>query len=165
MLHLIAAVSLNDVIGKDGKIPWYLPEDLHHFRELTLGHTVIMGRRTFESIGHGLPGRENIVLSTTLQKAEGCTIATSWDEVWRLTANADEIFIIGGESLYRHAMDRAERIHLTRVNVTIEDGDAFFPKIPESDYRETERLEFVAEGEAMPGFAFIEYQRIGLPEQ
>lgn len=127
MLNIIAAVSDNGVIGNNGVIPWHLPEDLAHFRELTTGHTVIMGRKTWDSIGHALPDRTNIVVTTQDKTFEGAQTAHSLDEAIEM-ADTDEVFIIGGGEIYKQAMDKADRLYITRVHITVE-GDSRFPEI------------------------------------
>lgn len=127
MVNIIAAVSDNGIIGDNGVIPWHLPEDLAHFRKLTTGHTVIMGRKTWDLIGHALPNRRNIVVTTQDKTFEGAQTAHSLDEAIEM-ADTDEVFIIGGGEIYKQAMDKADRLYITRVHVTVK-GDTFFPEI------------------------------------
>jgi dihydrofolate reductase len=133
---MVVAASSNNVIGRGGALPWRLPQDLRRFRQLTLGKPIVMGRRTFESIGHPLPGRRNIVVSRKPGlNIDGCEVANSPAAALAL-ARADaprEVIIIGGEKLYRDFLQHAERIHMTRVHATI-DGDAFFPELPADDW-------------------------------
>lgn len=126
---IIAAMSRNRVIGRHGKIPWHLPADLRRFRELTTGQTIIMGRKTFESIGKALPGRSTIVVSRDISfTAIGCRVARSVEEA--LSLGGDRLlFICGGGEIYRKALDIADVIYLTVIDVEI-DGDTFFPEIP-----------------------------------
>jgi dihydrofolate reductase len=125
-LSLIVARARGGVIGIAGKLPWHLPEDLRWFREHTLGHTVIMGRKTFESIGKPLPKRENIVVSRNLAfRAEGCTIVGSLDDALRSAASEPQPFVIGGEALYGEALPLASYLYITEIDKTY-DGDAFF---------------------------------------
>lgn len=127
MITIIAAVSENGVIGRAGKIPWSLPEDQRRFRELTWGHTLIMGRRTFEEIGRPLPGRRTILLSRTRKiETELCRTAESLEEALDMAAGEPEIFIAGGSRVYEEGLRYADRIHLTVVQRHVE-GDAFFP--------------------------------------
>lgn len=129
-LSIIAAVSDNNVIGRGGDLPWRLRADLRRFKALTTGHTVIVGRKTHESIvrrlGRPLPDRRTIVLSRTPGRAEGCEVVTSWDEALERVRGEDEGFVIGGAEIYRLALPHADRIYLTRVHVDVR-GDAFFP--------------------------------------
>lgn len=134
---LIVARSRNGAIGKDGGLPWRLPADLAHFKRTTLGHPVIMGRRTWESIGRALPGRRNLVVSRRPGfVAEGAEVVPSLTEAWRAVAGADEAFIIGGAQLYAEALPDADRIYLTEV-IGEAEGDTFFPALPTQDWRET----------------------------
>jgi len=132
-ISLIVAMARNRVIGRDGALPWHLPEDLRHFRELTMGKPIVMGRLTHESIGRPLPGRDNIVVSRNREwSVPGCEVVGSLDaalERAALLAGADgEVMIIGGARIYAAALPRAERIYLTRVEDDI-DGDTRFPEL------------------------------------
>lgn len=139
MLSLIVAAGENNEIGKHGKMPWYLPADLRHFKTVTLGKPVIMGRRTFESIGKPLPGRRNIVVTRdTSWQAEGCEAAHSLPEALVMAAGEPELMLIGGGQLYREALPRAQRIYLTRVHGTF-DADTFFPLLDGGQWREIAR--------------------------
>ncbi|MDT8448760.1 MAG: dihydrofolate reductase [Wenzhouxiangellaceae bacterium] len=123
---LVAALGRNRVIGVDGRMPWHLPADLKRFKAVTMGHPLVMGRRTFESIGRALPGRRNIVVSRTLVRAPaGCELAGSLDEALEL-AGDDTAMLIGGGELYRASLPRATRMELTLVDARPE-GDAHFP--------------------------------------
>jgi dihydrofolate reductase len=154
IISIIAAMADNRVIGRGGAIPWDIPADRRRFRELTMGHPVIMGRKTFESIGRPLPGRTNIVLSRKPDfRAEGCIVANSLEDALRACCGAEDVFICGGEELYRQALPMADRIFLTVVHHPCS-GDAYFPPLP-ADYVETERSE-CAEGEPC---TFIVYGR------
>ena len=127
-IYLIAAVALNRAIGKDNKLLYHLPKDLKRFKELTTGHTIIMGRRTFESLPHGaLPNRRNIVLSHSDREFEGCEHYTSLEDALAHCADDEEVFIIGGESLFDQTINMADRMYLTEVEDYPEGADAFFP--------------------------------------
>jgi len=129
-LSLIAAMAHNGVIGKDGRMPWHLSEDRKRFRKTTMGHPVIFGRKTYESIGYPLEGRKTIVLTRDLSyRRQGIVIAHSIDEAIAACAGADEAFIGGGESVFLQTIPFADRIYLTIVHADHE-GDAFFPDIP-----------------------------------
>ncbi|PCI40116.1 MAG: hypothetical protein COB53_01935 [Elusimicrobia bacterium] len=157
IISLIAAVSDNSVIGKDNALPWGLHEDLKRFKSLTVGHTIVMGRRTYESIGRALPRRRNVILTTNPDwKAEDADRAGSLAEAIGMAsvANETELFIIGGERVYRDAMSRADRIYLTRVSGEFE-GDAFFPEFDASQFDEVEREEH----SGPPPFVFLTLQR------
>lgn len=152
-LHLIAAVARNRVIGCNGQIPWNIPGDLQHFKELTMGHTVIMGRRTFASIGRPLPGRENIIVTSTLYEIPGCIIVRSLAEALEL-ASREIIFIIGGQQLYKEALPLAEYLDLTFVDAEPE-GDTFFPEVNWNDYEEVSREQHAGE----PAYTFVTYRK------
>ena len=160
MLSLIAAVARNRVIGMDNALLWHLPEDMRHFRETTRGKPVIMGRKTWESLPESfrpLPGRLNIVVSRNpAYQAPGATLVGSVDEAIRCAGEAKEIFVIGGEELYRQAMPRADRLYLTEIDAEFS-GDAFFPEVSEQEWQEVSRR--AQEGDALPAFSFVTYQR------
>ena len=140
IVSLIVAMSENRVIGREGGIPWDLPADRRRFRELTTGHTLVMGRRTFESIGRPLPGRRTIVLSRTPGfTAPGCEVAPSLAAALALCAGEEELFVCGGAGVYREAMALADRIYLTLVHREVA-GDTFFPPVPD-DFAEMGREE------------------------
>jgi len=130
-ISLIAAMAKNRVIGRAGGIPWVLPGDLARFKDLTMGYPLIMGRRTYLSIGRPLPGRRTLVLSRQADfQAPGCLVLDSLERALKDVWDYDEVFICGGEELYRQALPLAERIYLTRLDREIE-GDTFFPEFPE----------------------------------
>lgn len=136
---IISALDRNGLIGAGNALPWHLPADLAHFRQLTLGHAVIMGSRTWESLPKKpLPGRQNIVLSRSMSKdmAE-CDVARNLDEALNI-ADGEHVFIIGGASVYEQALPLADRLYLTRIDAVFE-GDTYFPKIDEDAWQETER--------------------------
>lgn len=138
-LSLIAALAANGVIGAGNALPWRLPEDLKRFKALTLGHPVIMGRKTFESIGRPLPGRRNIVLSRRPEYfAAGCIVAHDLESALAAAGDADELFVIGGGELYREALPLADRIYLTIVHGEAQ-GDVLFPELPNGEFVEKER--------------------------
>lgn len=130
LVSLIAAVADNGVIGKDNAIPWDLPRERRHYRDVTMGHPVIMGRRTFESIGRPLPGRTMIILTRQRDyRPEGCIVVHSLEAALAAAGNADEVFISGGAEVYAEAMPHVGRIYLTSIHAAYE-GDAFFPPLP-----------------------------------
>jgi len=134
---LIVARARNGAIGKDNAMPWHLPADLAHFKRTTLGHPVIMGRRTWESIGRALPGRRNIVVSRTPGfRPPGAEVVASLAEAWRAAAGADEAFVMGGARLYAEALPEADRIYLTDVVGEVE-ADTYFPELRPEDWRES----------------------------
>jgi dihydrofolate reductase len=135
---LVVARARNGVIGRDNRLPWRLPADLAYFKRVTMGHPVIMGRRTWESIGKPLPGRLNIVVSRNrAYKAEGATVVGSLEEAWRAAGDVDEACVIGGTSLFAESLPQADRIHLTEVEADVE-GDTWFPEFDRSQWTERE---------------------------
>jgi len=151
-LIAIAAVSLNRVIGKDGKVPWDIPEDLHRFMRLTRGHTVLMGRKSFESLGKPLPGRRNVVLSS--KPIPGVESYTSIDAALTELRNEDKVFVIGGGEVFRQMLDRVDLIQLTIVEREV-DGDTYFPhyeQLLESDFT-------LVKSEKHNGFRYEDYSR------
>jgi len=136
---LIAAVSLNKVIGSNGSIPWHIPEDLKYFQSNTLYSTVIMGRNTYESIGKPLPNRKNIVITSSNNKFQGIEIYSNIEDLIESLKNSeDEIFIIGGEKIYSEFMPLANKMLITEVKIEIE-GDSFFPEWDPNEWTETHR--------------------------
>ncbi len=132
---LIAAMDKNRVIGYENRIPWHIPEDLQYFKKVTMGHGIIMGRKTFDSIGHALPGRQNVVLSRDRSLSfTDCHMAQSLAEGLRHCRNQENVFVIGGESIFREAMEFADTILLSVIQQEYE-GDTFFPLIPEKHFR------------------------------
>lgn len=158
-LVLVAAVARNGVIGRDGALPWHLPDDLRRFKRLTVGKPVIMGRKTFESIGKPLPGRHNIVLTRDRDwRVEGVTVVPNLAEAVAAggldpRARAEGLFIIGGASLYAEALPSATRLELTEVDAE-PDGDTHFPALDRDRWRESFREAHPAEGD-QPGYAFV----------
>jgi len=135
-ISLVVAVSENGVIGRDVGLPWHLPADLQHFKRVTLGHPILMGRRTHESIGRPLPGRANLILSRNPDYiAPGCAVVRNWTRALEAADDAAELMVIGGEAVYRLALAQADRIYLTRVHADVE-GDAHFPDLNPADWRE-----------------------------
>lgn len=159
MLSLIAAVAQNGAIGKDNQLLWHLPEDMRHFRETTRGKTVIMGRKTWESLPEAfrpLPGRRNIVVTRNSDyMAAGGEIVHSLEEALAAAPCDDELFVIGGAALYAQALPLAQRLYLTEVALT-PDGDVFFPPFPAADWREVSRTR--QHGSTGIEFAFVVYQ-------
>ena len=150
-ITLLAAVGANLVIGRDGAMPWHLPEDLSHFKATTMGHTMVMGRRTYDAIGRALPGRRTIVMTGQQGwHAAGVEVAHSLAEALAL-AGPTEVFVVGGGQVYREAMPFADQMMLTEIEQS-PDGDAFFPTFEPDDWHETAR-------EAHDGFAWVTYER------
>lgn len=138
-ISIIVAMAKNRVIGKRGAIPWYLPADLARFKRLTMRHPIIMGRKTHESIGRALPGRQNIVITRQEgYQAKGCDVVHSLEEALE-RAEGDEVFVIGGAEIYREALPLAKRIYLTGVDAELP-GDVYFPEFDRRAWREVERV-------------------------
>jgi dihydrofolate reductase len=140
-LTIVVAVADNGVIGHNKNLPWHLPADLGHFKRITMGKPLLMGRKTHESIGRPLPGRLNIVLTTQPEYlAEGCRVVHSVDEAIAVVEHegGDEIMIIGGARLYQEALPRADVVHLTRVHCEVA-GDTWFPEMTMDEWQETAR--------------------------
>jgi len=162
-VHIIVARARNGVIGKNGALPWRLPEDLAHFKRTTMGHTIVMGRRTWESIGRALPGRRNIVLTRDPNwQAPGAERAAGLEEaIQRADTTAGgipEVFIIGGAQLYAQALaGSVDAIHVTEIDAEF-DGDTTFPPLDSRRWRECAREHFAAGGSRSFAFDFVRYE-------
>lgn len=161
MISAIVAVAKNGVIGKEGGLPWYLPAELARFKQVTTGHPIIMGRKTHESIGRALPGRTNIVITHNKGfEAEGCIVVVSLEkaiEEAKKAEGAEEIFIIGGESIYKEAMPLLEHIYLTRVDAEVE-GDKFF-HYAENEWKQVSSEKHQADEKNKYNFEFVILER------
>lgn len=166
-IALIVALAENRVIGRNNKLPWYLPNDLQYFKKVTMGKPIIMGRKTFDSIGKPLPGRTNIVVSrqTDCELAPGVRLANSLEqaidiaEADALVNGVDEIMVIGGAELYTLALPRASRLYMTRVHAAVA-GDAYFPDWQAESWQEIAREDFAAEGPNPYDYSFIVLDRV-----
>jgi len=157
-VSLIAAVAENGVIGNANALPWRLPADLKRFRRLTLGHPIIMGRRSFESIGRPLPQRQNIVVTRGTLNAAGCVVAHTLADAFASVADGVEVFVIGGGDIYTQTIGRADRIYLTEVHARI-DGDTYFPNFDRRHWRETERERHEPDAEHGYAYSFVTLER------
>lgn len=156
-LSVIAAMAQNRVIGIRNTLPWHLPEDLKHFKALTLGHHIIMGRKTYESIGRPLPGRTTVIVSRDAgYRVDGCLTATSIDGAIAVCGADDELFFVGGAQLYAQVLPRADRLYLTEIQAEYE-GDAWFPEFDRAAWKEVERQAHV--NAAGLGYHFVVYER------
>jgi len=158
-VSLVAAIDRNRLIGVEGRLPWHLPADLAHFKRITLGKPVLMGRTTFESIGRALPGRHNIVVSRHPgYAAEGCTVVGSVEAGLAAARDAPEVMAIGGASIYAQCLPRASRMYLTLVEAELE-GDVFFPVWDPREWREVERTRCEADGRNAYACSFLTLER------
>jgi dihydrofolate reductase len=156
---LVVAMSRNRVIGRDNQLPWKLPADMAFFKRVTMGHPVIMGRRTYESIGKPLPGRQNIVVSgNAAYEAPGCSVVRSMEEAYRVAGDADDVSIIGGSSIFAASLPIADVIYLTEVDAEVE-GDVFFPPFDRSDWQETELERHPADARHAYPFRILKLER------
>ena len=157
-IYLIAAVASNRVIGMNGKLPWHLPEDLKHFKDITVGHPIIMGRRTWESLGKALPGRENIVVTRTAgYDAPGAAVASSLGAALALCTDEPVAFVIGGQQLFVDSLAVATGLVLTEISRDYA-GDTWFPEFDRSQWRETQREAHTATDGMR--FDFVLYERL-----
>jgi dihydrofolate reductase len=162
MISIIVAMAEDNVIGIENRLPWRLPEDMAWFRRHTLGKTVVMGRSTYESIGRPLPERRNVIITRDPAfTAPGCVVAHSLDEALA-AAGEGEVMVIGGASVYRQLLPRADRLYLSEVHAHI-DGDAWFPPIDRREWRETERHEHPADARHAHAINFVILERIHPP--
>src|SRR3954463_7450929 len=162
-ISIIVAAAENGVIGREGKLPWRLSADLRLFKQITMGHTIIMGRRTWESIGRALPGRRTVVVSRRPDfrtNVEGVKRASGLDQALAIAkaAGDEEVFIIGGAELYRESLTRANRLHLTRVRADVE-GDTFFPDIEWNNWQLVESEDHDADEKNEYAYRFETYDR------
>ncbi len=162
IISLLVAADEQNVIGLKGRMPWHLPADLRHFRELTMGHCLIMGRKTFDSIGKALPGRTNLVVSRNKGlQLEGARVMEDLKPAldYATTQGEKECFIIGGGTIYLKAMLWADKIYLTRIHDTFE-GDTFFPALEESNWKETAHIRHSADEKNPYDYSFCIYERV-----
>ena len=163
IVSLVVARAENGVIGVENRLPWHLPADLKHFKATTMGKPIVMGRRTFESIGKPLPGRDNIVVSRAAAfAAPGCRVVHSFEEALQVAeeSRAGEIMVIGGAMLYEHALPHADRIYLTLVHTRVE-GDVFFPALEATVWREVSHEDHGPDARNPHAYSFLVYERAG----
>ena len=160
IISLIAAMGKGRVIGIENRLPWRLPADMKHFRALTLGKAVLMGRKTFDSIGKPLAGRINIVVTQDRQfRADGVRVAHSIEEALTLAGDQEEIMVIGGASFYAQLLPRAQRLYLTEIHQDFL-GDAFFPAWQADEWRETARVDHAPDGDNPYPYSFVTLERL-----
>lgn len=161
MLSIIVAVAKNNVIGKDNKLIWHLPEDLKRFKRLTTGHTIIMGRKTFESLGRVLPNRKHIVLCNDTEMNiddENVEVIDSIDKIEKYENSEEENFVIGGASIYKLLLPKASKLYITKINQEF-DGDVYFPEINENEWKIVEREQGIKDEKNPYDYEYITYVR------
>jgi dihydrofolate reductase len=159
LLTAVFAASENDVIGRDNALPWHLPADLAHFKRVTMGKPILMGRRTFQSIGKPLPGRRNLVLTRGAFSAPGVETVHSVEQALALVKGEPELANIGGAEAFHLALPRTGRVYLTRVHAVVA-GDTFLPDLPATEWREVAREERAADDRNAHAMSFITLERI-----
>ncbi len=161
MVTIIAAIAENNALGKDNQLIWYLPADLKRFKITTLNHVVIMGRKTFESLGKPLPNRTNIIITRDKNyKAESCVVVNSLTEALKVAIKEDEDpFILGGAEIYKQAIPFTDRLDVTFVHHKFE-ADVFFPEIDRKIWKETSREDFKADDKNKYDYSFVTFERI-----
>lgn len=159
-LSLVVAMDKNRVIGVDGGLPWKLSSDLKYFRDITLGKPIIMGRKTHDSIGRPLPGRQNIVITRNPEyTAEGCDVVTSIEAALELVKDEPEVMMVGGASLYVDILPETDQLYMTEVHAEVE-GDTWFPEIDAEQWQELSRTEFTADEKNDHDYSFVVYERV-----
>jgi len=155
---IVVAIGENNAIGKDNQLLWYLPADLKHFKNITTGHTVIMGRKTFDSVGKPLPNRRNIIITRHVMHIEGCEVVSSIDAALALCADEEEVFIVGGAEIYKQSIHLTDRIYLTIVHKKFE-ADSFFPEIDYAEWVEKAREDHQPDEKNNLPYSFITLER------
>ena len=158
-LSLIVAMATNHTIGLNNKMPWHLSADLKKFKQITMGHPIIMGRKTFESIGRPLPGRQNIIISRNPHyEQQSCLVFNNLDSALQSCAQADEVFVIGGATLYAATLAQADRLYITEIQQAF-DGDTWFPEIDLQQWQEVTRNDISDDKSVDFSYSFIVYER------
>lgn len=159
-INIIAAVARNMAIGHDNKLLYWLPNDLKRFKALTTGHTIIMGRKTFDSLPKGaLPNRRNVVLSRTLSQLPGAEVFADLQSALASCSSDEEVYIIGGETVYREAISLAHRLCLTEIDALPEQADAFFPEVSQSEWKEVYSEAHEIDEKHAQSYRFVDYER------
>ncbi len=159
-LSIIVATDLSNGIGKNNQLIWHLPNDLKHFKQLTTGHCMLMGRKNFESIGRVLPNRTSVIISrNTNYEAEGCIVVASVEAALQAVQHEDEVFVIGGGEIYRQMLGLVSKIYLTLVHHRF-DADTFFPELNENEWNKISCTHFIADEKHQYNYSFLEYHRI-----
>ncbi len=158
-LSLIVAMASNRIIGMNKQMPWHLSADLKNFKKITMGHPIIMGRKTFEAIGHPLSGRENIIISRDpFYRKMGCTVFNSLEAAVQHCSYAEEVFVIGGATLYEVTLEQADRLYITEIEKDFI-GDTWFPEIQKSDWQECSRERISHDSSVDFNYSFVVYKR------
>jgi len=158
-LSLIVAMAENRIIGINKKMPWHLSADLKKFKKITMGHPIIMGRKTFESIGRPLPGRKNIIISRNADyQQEGCEVFNNLDKAIQSCDTEEEVFVIGGATLYESILDKSDRLYITEIKKSFE-GDTWFPEINQQEWSEYEREDISDDSSVDFSYSFVSYKR------
>ena len=158
-IAIISAMARNRIIGIENRLPWNLPADMRHFRTLTMGHHLIMGRKTYESIGKPLPGRTTVIVTRNKDfAAPGCIVVNSIEAAISACQGDNEAFIIGGAELYKQALDFADRIYLTKIDAIFE-GDAYFPEFESASWKEIDQETFPPDADNPYAYRFVVYDK------
>jgi len=159
-LSLIVAMAANRTIGINKQMPWHLSADLKKFKKITMGHPIIMGRKTFESIGRVLPGRKNIIISRNVgYQQEGCEVFNDLDTAIESCQNEEEVFVIGGATLYESILGRSDKLYITEIKKSFA-GDTWFPEVTASEWIEDERQDIDDDASVDFSYSFVSYNRI-----
>jgi len=157
IISLVAAMAKNRVIGKDNQMPWHMPADLQHFKSVTMGKPIIMGRKTYESIGRPLPGRQNVVISRNPDyQLEGCDTVTSFEAAIEAVGDVDEVMVIGGGFLYAQILSKAKKLFLTFIELDV-DGDTQFPEFEQLNLTEVKRESHQADEKNPHNYEFVDF--------
>ena len=158
-ISIIVATDQQGVIGAENALPWHIPADLRHFRQITMGKPLIMGRHTHESIGRALPGRTNIIITRDRNyQRESCCVVHSLEEAWAVCQGAPEVMVMGGASLYQQCLPLAQRIYLTLIHTSVE-GDTRFPDLDKTQWREVAREDHLKDADNVYDYSFLVYER------
>jgi len=159
IISIIVAMDKKGVIGHEGDLPWHLSADLKHFKAVTMGKPLIMGRKTHESIGRPLPGRKNIIMTRSPGFiAEGCTVVLSLDDAFQAAGDVEEVMIMGGSAIYDQSLARTDRLYLTEVHTDVS-GDVYFPEFNKSEWVELEREDHSADDKNDHDYSFVVLER------
>ena len=160
IISIITAMDMNQLIGKDNGLPWKIPADLQFFKKVTMSKPIIMGRKTFESIGRPLPGRQNIIITRDkTYTAEGCDVIYSIDDAVEVAGDVEEVMVIGGANIYQQFLNKADRLYLTRVMGKF-DGDAWFPELDFSQWALSEKEDHQADEKNECDYSFQVFNRV-----